>query len=178
MNMIKTLKSNKFRKFKGLLLLFVCLFSSCQVQFKMNGSSIDYTQIKTMTIVDFVNRTAFYPPMEQVFNEALKDIYTRQTRLMLVPRNGDLQLEGEITGYDITPMAIGSNSIAQETKLTITIKVRFVNTKDQKQSFESTMSAYQSFQSSRNITEVQDELMAEIVKELSETIFNRTVANW
>ncbi len=112
------------------------------------------------------------------FIEALKDIYTRQTRLIQVPRNGDLQLEGEITGFDLTPMAIGSDAFSQETKLTITIKVKFVNTKDEKQNFETTMSMHRNFPNSQQLFEVQDQLVAEIVKELTEMIFNRTVANW
>ena len=164
---------------RGFLLVFVVLFSSCQIQFKMNGASIDYTQIRTISIIDFPNRAALvYPPLEQRFNEALKDIYTRQTRLIFVPRNGDLQLEGEITGYNLTPMAIGADAFAQETRLTVTVKVRFVNTKDPTQDFETNMSAHQTFPSSRMITEVQDELIEEIVRELVENIYNRTVANW
>ena len=161
------------------LLLSILLFSSCQIQFKMSGASIDYTQIRTISIVDFPNRAPLvYPPLEQRFNEALKDIYTRQTRLTLTPRNGDLQLEGEIIGYNITPMAIGADAFAQETRLMVTVRVRFVNTKDSTQDFETNMSAHQTFPSSRMITEVQDELIEEIVKELVQNIYNRTVANW
>jgi hypothetical protein len=163
----------------GFIFLSVFVVTACQVQFKMNGASIDYTQIKSMTIIDFPNRASLvYPPLEQQFNESLKDIYTRQTRLIMDPRSGDLQLEGEITGYDLTPMAIGTDAFAQETKLTVTIKVRFVNNKDHKQDFETTMSAHQTFPSSRTITEVQDELITEIIKELVENIYNKTVANW
>ena len=161
------------------LLLFVVLFTSCQIQFKMNGASIDYTQIRTISIIDFPNRAPLvYPPLEQRFNEALKDIYTRQTRLILTPRNGDLQLEGEIIGYDLTPMAIGADAFAQETRLMITVKVRFINTKDPTQDFETNMSASEIFKSSQMLSEVQDGLIEVIVKELVENIFNRTVANW
>ena len=167
------------RSINIVLFVSVLLFSACQIQFKMSGTSIDYTQIKTISIIDFPNRAPLvYPPLEQKFNTALQEIYIRQTRLILAPRNGDLQLEGEIIGYNLTPMAIGADAFAQETRLTVTIKVRFVNTKDPKQDFETNMSAHQTFPSSRMITEVQDELIEEIVRELVENIFNRTVANW
>ena len=61
------------------------------------------------------------------FTEALKDIYIRQTRLQLVGSNGDLDLEGEITGYDLTPMAVKEDAYASQTKLTITVRVRYAN---------------------------------------------------
>lgn len=145
----------------------------------MNGASIDYTQTRTITITDFPNRASLvYPPLEQRFNEELKGIFTRQTRLEFVPRNGDLQIEGEITGYTLTPMAIGRDAFAQDTKLTVTVKVRFTNTKDHTQDFETSMSAFQIFPSSQMITDVQDQLLEIIIAELVETIYNRTVANW
>ena len=161
------------------LLYIIVLLTSCQVQFKMNGASIDYTLIKTISIANFPNRaTLVYPPLEANFNDALKDIYTRQTRLSFVPQNGDMQLSGEITSYSVTPMAIGSDAISKETKLTVTVKVKYVNTKNSAEDFETSFSAFQNFPSSRMITDVQDELLTEIVKELTETIFNKTAANW
>ena len=161
------------------LLYMVVLLASCQVQFKMNGASIDYTQIKTISVANFPNRaTLVYPPLEAQFNNALKDIYTRQTRLSFVPQNGDMQLSGEITGYSVMPMAIGSDAISKETKLTVTVKVKYVNTKNSAEDFETSFSASQNFPSSRMITDVQDELLTDIVKELTETIFNKTAANW
>ena len=165
---------------KYTFIIFISLLLvACQVQFKMNGASIDYTKIKTITITDFPNQAALvYSPLSQNFNEALKDIFTRQTRLSFVPRNGDLQIEGEITGYDLAPMSIQSDNYAAETKLTVTIKVRFTNNKDHNQDFETSLSAYQTFPSSKLLTEVQDELITEIIKELTETIYNKTVANW
>jgi hypothetical protein len=109
----------------------------------------------------------------------LKDSYTRQTQLQMVDANGDLQIEGEITGYDVTPQAVGSDAYATMTRLTITVKVTFVNTKESQYDFENrTFTAYQDFSSDRMLTDVQDELITVICEELVELIFNATVANW
>ena len=84
---------------------------SCTISYKFNGASIDYNVTKTISIANFPIRAALvYPPLAAVFNNALQDIYTRQTRLSIVPRNGDLQVEGEITGYSLSPQAVNANN--------------------------------------------------------------------
>ena len=84
-----------------LFLVLFAMFSACTISYKFNGASIDYTKIKSISIKDFPNQAPLvYPPLSQMFTEALKDLYTRQTRLQIVRDNGDLDLEGEITGYD------------------------------------------------------------------------------
>ena len=106
------------------------------------------------------------------------DIYSRQTRLQILRRGGDMELEGEIVDYALTPMAISADNLSAETKLTITIKVRFTNNKAPEESFEKTYSAFQTFDSSRLLTDVQDELCATMITELAENIYNDTVAKW
>ena len=105
------LKINKI----WLFCLIGLIVTACSISYKFNGASIDYTKVKTITIKDFPNQAPLvYPPLSQKFTEALKDIYIRQTRLQLVGSNGDLDLEGEITGYDLTPMAVKEDAYASD----------------------------------------------------------------
>ncbi len=160
---------------------FACaiLLVSCNIQFKMNGTSIDYSVIKTISIANFPNMAPMvYPFLEPTFNEALRDIYARQTRLIQMPQNGDLQLEGEITQYDLAPLSIQTDAFASETRLTIAVKVRFKNTKNPKEDFEQVFSANDKFPSNEPLANVQDQLITTIITEITENIFNRTVANW
>ncbi len=160
--------------------LFVMLLSGCTISYKMNGTVIDYNKVHSIAIQDFPNRAAMvYAPLAIKFNEEIRDTYTRQTRLNMVRQNGDLELEGEITGYDLTPMAISSdNTMASETRLTIRINVRYVNNTDHEEDFERSYSAYRNFDSNILFTDVQDQLIEEIIKEICENIYNDTVANW
>jgi hypothetical protein len=129
--------------------------------------------------ISTVRAALVYPPLEETFTNMLKDSYTRQTQLQMVDANGDLQIEGEITGYDVTPQAVGSDAYATMTRLTITVKVTFVNTKESQYDFENrTFTAYQDFSSDRMLTDVQDELCLQISKELVDLIFNATLGNW
>lgn len=165
---------------KKLLAILLILLTSCTISYKFNGASINYNLIKTISVSDFPIRAALvYPPLEEVFTNSLKDAYTRQTRLQMVDMNGDLQVSGEITGYNLTPQAVGTDAYATMTRLTISVKVTFINTKDPQFDFENrTFSAYQDFSSDRMLTDVQDELIEVITEELVELIFNATVANW
>lgn len=160
--------------------LILCLFlAACTISYKFNGASIDYNATKTISVKDFPNQALLvYPPLSQTFTESLKDIYTRQTKLKVINSDGDLQVEGEIVGYDLTPLAAQADGYASETKLTMTVNVRFVNTKNEKEDFEQRFSAYQTFSSTQMLDDVQDSLLEEIIKEITESIFNRTVANW
>jgi len=164
-------------------LLFVSLIAllvvSCSISYKFNGSSIDYTKTKSISISDFPNTAELvYPPLSQAFSEALRDSYTKQTRLQLLKRGGDLNLEGEIVGYTLTPLAISADSYASQTKLTLTIKVRFTNNKSPDEDFEKSYTTFQTFDSSNMLTAVQDALMKQMITDIVDNIYNDTVAKW
>ena len=155
------------------------MLQGCAISYKFNGASIDYQTTKSISIADFPNQAALvYPPLSSNLTEALRDIYSRQTRLEVTRKGGDLELEGEITGYQLTAMAISADSYAAETKLTITVRVRFTNNNAPEDDFEKTYSAYQTFDSNKLLTDVQDELCAVMVQEIAESIYNDTVARW
>lgn len=164
---------------KRIIALILITLASCTISYKFNGASIDYTKTKTITVANFpIRATLVYPPLGPAFNEALKDIYTRQTRLSLVNSGGDLLVEGEITGYNLSPQAVTEDAYASQTRLTVTVKVRYTNTKDPQFDLDQSFSAYRDFPSSQMLNQVQDELIKEIVEELANLIFNATVANW
>lgn len=119
-----------------------------------------------------------YPPLAQQFTDELKDKYIRQTRLEVLRENGTLDLEGEITGYDILSQAPKPDGFDALTRLTITIRVRYVNQVEPDKDFEQSFSAYRDFPSTSMIQDVQDELCGEIITEIVDQIYNATVANW
>ena len=164
-----------------LLILLLCALGlqSCSISYKFNGASIDYSKIRSIAIAEFPNNAALvYPALSADLTQGIRDIYQRQTRLEVSRKSGDLELEGEITGYALTPMAISADSYAAETKLTITVKVRFTNNVNPEESFDKTYSAYQTFESSQMLSDVQEELCNAMIKEIAENIYNDTVARW
>lgn len=160
-------------------LLLMLLFAGCSIKYSLNGASIDYTKIKTVSITDFQNLApTVYPPLAQRFTEDLKDRFQRQTRLRDIPTNGDLSLEGEIVGYDLSAEAVQENAFAAKTRLTLRINVRFTNKVNEEESFEREFTSFGTFDSSQMFVDVQDQLCQELTKDIINQIFNATVENW
>lgn len=149
------------------------------VSYKFNGSAIDYTVYRTIHVSEFPIRAALvYPPLQQTFENELLNYITRNTRLQTTDGASDLQLEGEITGYTLTPQAVTENALASQTRLTITVRVKYIDNKEDGKDIDQTFSAYRDFDSSLMLTDVQDGLCEEISKELVDLIFNATLGNW
>lgn len=160
-------------------LLLTLLLAGCSIKYSLNGASIDYTKIKTVSIADFQNLApTVYPPLAQRFTEDLKDRFQRQTRLRDIPTNGDLSIEGEIVGYDLSAEAVQENAFAAETRLTLRINVRFTNKVNEEESFEREFTSFGTFDSSQMFVDVQDQLCQELTKDIINQIFNATVENW
>lgn len=149
------------------------------MSYSFTGASIS-PDVKTVSIQYFANNASLVvPTLSRVFTDALKDYFTSQTNLILVDRNGDLNLEGAITGYSVQPIAIQGNETAAQNRLTISVTVKFTNKKNEKQDFENkTFSRYQDYPSSQNLATVQDQLIKEIDDQLIQDIFNQAVVNW
>ncbi len=161
------------------LLTLTLMASSCRISYSFRTASIDYELTKTLMIAHFVNQAPLvYPPLEQRFNEEMKDMFTRNTRLQLVTQNGDMEIEGEIVGYELTPMAVQEDAFASETKLTMTVRMRFRNNKSDAPEMEERISANRTFSSNTIFDSVQDQLIGELIDEIVDQIFNATMANW
>lgn len=155
------------------------LITSCSISYKFNGANINYQTTHSISVADFPNNAPMVnPQLSNALSEGIRDLYQRQTRLQILRKGGDLELEGEIVGYDIAQGAIGADSYASESKLTIRVNVHFTNNIYPEDSFDKTYSASQTFDASRLLTDVQDELCAIIIQEIAENIYNDTVAKW
>ena len=150
---------------------------SCSISYKFNGANINYQTTHSISVADFPNNAPMVnPTLSNALSEGIRDLYNRQTRLEVLRKGGDLELEGEIVGYEISQGAIAANSYATESKLTIRVQVHFTNNINPEESFDKTYSAYQTFDASRLLTDVQDELCDIMIKEIAENIYNDTVA--
>ena len=116
--------------------------------------------------------------MEAMFYNTLADAYSNKTKLQIQKRNGDLQLSGEITEYSQINKSVSAQGYSNQTQLKITVNVRFVNTKNRTQDFEKQFSGTAEYDSSRQLADVQEELVQQIIDDLVDQIFNATVANW
>ena len=161
------------------VIVCLCVLVACRISYGFNGASIDYTKTKTITINDFPIRSNYvWGPMAPMFNNELKDLFANNTKLQQVRRNGDLKIEGEITQYSQRNKGVNAEGQSSMAELSMTVNVRFSNNKNHAEDFEKPFTATASYEPTQQLSAVQEELVRQMVKEITEQIFNATVANW
>ena len=162
-----------------MFIAMLSMWQACTISYKFNGAALDYNVYKTISVSEFPIRAALvYPPLQQTFENQLLDYIARNTRLQVKDGASDLQIEGEITGYNLSPQAVTEDAYASRTRLTITVRVKYTDNRQESNNIDQTFSAYRDFDSSEMLTDVQDELCLQISKELVDLIFNATLGNW
>lgn len=162
-----------------IILLTALILNACTISYGFNGTSINYDKVKSISMDKFPIHSAYvWAPMESMFYNTLTDAYSQKTKLKVLKRNGDLQLAGEITEYSQTNKSVAADGFSAQTQLKITVKVEFVNNIDHKEDFEQSFSATADYDSSMQLSAVQEELVQQMLKDIVDQIFNATVANW
>lgn len=159
--------------------LCLAVFQTCGI-YSFSGTSIQ-ADVKSVTINYFEYKALrVNPSLSNDLTEAMKDQFRRFTKLEQVDTEGDLEITGEITGYDIRATAVTADEVAAQNRLTVTVKVYFVNRKYPEEGFEDgkSFSAYADYDSMQPLDAVEATLCEEIIDKLCEDIFNATVANW
>ncbi len=164
------------RKFL-ILLAFIPLICGCGI-YSFSGTSIapDVQSITVMTIQNRAMRVN--PSLSNLLTEELKEKYRRLTKLNLDPDNGDLIVEGDITSYETTALAVTSQEVASQNRLTVTVKIKYTNVKHPEESFEKSFAAFEDYASTMSLDAVESSLVDSIVEKIVDLIFNDTVANW
>jgi len=161
-----------------ILALSVPAFQGCKISYSFTGASIS-PEVKTFTVYYIPNRAKLVNPnLSQQLTEALQDKLTRQTSLNMVEDSGDLEFEGQITGYDIRPMNIKEGDTAAQNRLTVTVKIKYTNNKNHDDDWEKSFSSYVDYDSTQLLSDVEDSLMEEVLEQLTDDIFNASIANW
>ena len=157
--------------------LIIILFNSCKFYSFTGGSTGD---AKTIQIDFFPNQAPLVEPtLSQRFTQEMQDLFLRQTNLELVRSGGDLRFEGEITGYRVSPMSATIDQTAAQSRLTVTVNVRFYNRLIEDDNFEKQFSFYSDFDANAQLTGgVLDAALNEILTRVIQDIFNASVAKW
>lgn len=169
----------KRRRF-GLWFLVVAALAAvaCKGGYSFTGASIP-PNAKTISVSTFPNyATTVNPQLSQKLTDDLRNLFASQTSLNVVNGDADLQISGEITSYTTRAAALSANDDVSMNRLTITIKVKFVNNCDPDASFEQSFSRYRDYNAQLNFSSVESTLMGEIVSELCDDVFNKSVVNW
>lgn len=144
-------------------------FSGTSIQPDVHTITINYFEYKALKV---------NPSLSNDLTEALKSQFRKMTKLEQVDLDGDLEIEGEVTGYDVSATAVTADEVAAQNRLTVTVKITFTNRKYPEDDLDQSFSAYADYDSTQSLDAVESSLCQEIVKKLIEDIFNATVAQW
>lgn len=161
-----------------ILAAFALLPVSCGI-YSLSGTSIQ-PDVNTITINYFDYKAQkVNPSLSNDLTEAMRNQFRRMTRLEQLDMDGDLEITGEITGYDVKATAITAGEVAAQNRLTVTVKINFENKKYPEDNFENkSFSAYADYDSTNSLDSVESSLCAEIIDKIVEDVFNATVAQW
>ena len=151
---------------------------SCGI-YSFTGPSIQ-ADVKTVTINYFEYQALkVNPSLSNDLTTALQDKFLKLTKLEQVDMDGDIEITGAITGYDVKATAITANEQAAQNRLTITVKISCVNRKYPEDDFENkSFSGYADFDAMQSLDAVEAALCEEIIEKLCDDMFNATVAQW
>jgi hypothetical protein len=163
-----------------ILLITTLLLAGCfSLRYDMKGGADIDTKIQTVSVQYFNNRsTRVEPSLSQKITDGLKEYMESNTKLRVINTIGDVDFSGEITEYRIEPIAISAGDQAAKTRFTIAVRVKYNNSINSDDSFDTSFSRYREFESSRDFSSVEAALTEEILDEIIEQIFNKAFVNW
>ena len=163
-----------------LLIVLLCLpaIQMCTVGYSFTGADIP-ADAKTFSVKTFQMATPLAPASYNLeITEGLKDLMLSQTSLDLAEKRGDLQYEGVVTKYEIGNAAISSEEVTSVNRLTIAVKVKYINTFEREKNFEKTFSRYADYSSSKDLGSIEKELILDINGQLTQDIFDASLGAW
>ncbi len=151
--------------------------TSCGI-YSFSGTSIQ-PDVKTVTINYFDYKALrMNPTLSNDITEALRTEFRKMTRLEQVDMDGDIEITGEVTGYDVSAAAVTADEVAAKNRLTVSVKITFTNRLYPEEDFDKSFSQYEEYDSTNSLDAVESSLCADIIKKLVDDIFNASVANW
>ncbi len=175
--MHRTLK-HRFLRILAALAFLAGTWGCSVVKYSFSGTSIQ-PDVKTITINLFeYTAQRVNPSLSNDLTEAIRTQFRKMTSLEQVDVDGDMEISGAITGYEVRASAVTANEVAAQNRLTINIKLEFTNRKFPEDDFEKTFSGYADYDSMQSLDAVEASLCEEIIEKLVDDIFNATVANW
>lgn len=171
------MKSKSFALAAAVMMLAGALLAGCGI-YSFSGTSIQ-PDINTITINFFDYKAPkVNPSLSNDITEAIRTQFRKMTRLEQVDLDGDLEISGEISGYDVKATAVTANEVAAMNRLTVTVKITFTNRKYPEDDLEQSFSQYADYPSEQSLDAVESTFCQEIIEKLVDDIFNATVAQW
>lgn len=172
-------KSKRHIQRAFLLLLIAGISTACSVKFNFTGTSGVPADLETLSVETFLNEAQIVVPyLAQELTQQMQDRFLNQSRLTLTSGAADIQLSGSINRYAISPVAISGNNTADQNRLTIGVRIKFENNVTPDDSWEQTFSKFVDFDASNDFTSLEEDLINEILEQITQDVFSKSVGKW
>lgn len=165
--------------YRYLLTALSCLiFASCRITVNTTGGTVN-KNLTTISVALFENQASIVVPiLAQELTNQIQDRFLAQSRLSLTSGAADVMISGAITDYGIRPISIQGDNRAGQTRLTISIKVKYENAVDPDDSWEQSFSNYIDFSSDADFTAIERDRIDDVLEQLTQEIFNKSLGKW
>lgn len=172
----------RYLKIIGFTLLVAVCCGSCKlasIRYSMTGASIS-PEVKTFSVDYFQNKSLLVVPyLSTLFTEKLQNYMRSKTGLKeMTNNNGDIHFSGEIVSYYQKPIDIQRDEVASSNRLTIEIRVKYTNSKDDKYDFDSRFSNYADYDINADFNAIEEELITQILDKIIDDVYNKALVNW
>ena len=173
------MKSKKNIKLIALLSLVSLIFSFATCKYSFKDTAPIPPEVKTFRVNAFENKARYVNPIiAPQLTEKLKQKIIGQTRLRQT--NGDdahYDISGYLSDYSVTTSGI-SNQNASSNRLNVSFHLIFKNTIDPTKDFEGDVSTSYDFNATQSLAEVEASRLPDIIKNLTDGVFNKIFSNW
>ncbi len=159
--------------------MLVLLTGCIKIGFNFTGGGAIDPRIQTLSIETFSNEAPVVVPyLSQEVTQQMQDRFLNQSRLQLVDNNADIRIGGAVTRYQVSPVAISGNTRAEQSRLTVAVRIAFVNTIDENESWENTFSKFVDFDATQDFSSLERDLIDEVLEQITQDVFTKSVAKW
>ncbi|MEM6766241.1 MAG: LptE family protein [Bacteroidota bacterium] len=160
--------------------IFASMGVGCTTTFNFTGVPAGGDDgLETIAIDLFGNQApVVVPNLAQEFTQQLQDRFISQSRLALIASDADVNVSGSITQYRISPVAISGDERAAQNRLTIGVQVKYENMVTPEDSWDQSFSSFVDFDSDLDFISIEQEKISEIVEQLTQDIFNKSLGKW
>lgn len=172
------MKLRNMRGYVGLLLGLLVMTTGCSVRYSFRDAVIP-ADVKTVKVGFVENRASYVnPQLSQKFFDKIQQKIIGGTKLTRTnDDNADYVISSTITRYDATQTVGVSAQQATTNRLTISLHVILKKNKSN-ETEEFDVSRSFDYSASLSLQQAEAQLLDEVVRTLSDDIFNRIFSNW
>jgi hypothetical protein len=187
---MRLLKKEHLANFKAavLALLFAFLFiltfafSSCKVSYGFNDKTSIPDSVKTVKINYISNKASYVnPQLSPNLSDRLRQKILNQTKLASTNNeNADWEITGEIRDYSISTTGVTSTNGQQQSsinRLTVGVHIT-INKRIDNKVEEYDVSRSFDFSARQSLQTAEASLLDEMIRSLTDEIFNKLFSNW